>query len=85
MTQDLAGRPRVRVLVVDDSAFMRTALSRMIASESGFEVIATACCGSDALAKIGALDPEVVTLDIEMPGLDGLQTLRYIMNQFHVP
>src|SRR5579864_1406187 len=85
MNQNPATPPRVRVLVVDDSAFMRTALSRMIASESDLEVIATSCCGSDALEKIACLDPDVVTLDIEMPGLDGLQTLRYIMNQFPRP
>lgn len=85
MTQDAATRPPIRVLVVDDSAFMRTALSRMIASESGLEVAATACSGSDALAKIASLDPDVVTLDVEMPGLDGLQTLRCIMHQFPRP
>jgi two-component system chemotaxis response regulator CheB len=85
MTQTAEGRPRVRVLIVDDSAFMRTALSTMIAAEAGFEVAATACNGSDALDKISALDPDVVTLDIEMPGLDGLQTLRYIMTQFPRP
>ena len=85
MNQDVATRPRVRVLVVDDSAFMRTALSRMIASEVGLEVVATAGSGADALEKISSLDPDVVTLDIEMPGLDGLQTLRCIMNQFPRP
>ncbi len=81
MTQNAATRRPVRVLIVDDSAFMRTALSQMIASESGFEVAATACSGADALAKIPTLDPDVVTLDVEMPGLDGLQTLRRIMTQ----
>src|ERR1039457_4823631 len=85
MSQNIATPPQVRVLVVDDSAFMRTALSRMIASESGFEVVATACSGSDALEKISSFDPDVVTLDIEMPGLDGLETLRYIMNKFPRP
>lgn len=75
----------VRVLVVDDSAFMRHALSRMIDSESGFKVVATACNGSEALEKIASVDPDVVTLDIEMPGLDGMQTLRCIMNQFPRP
>ena len=85
MTEVAANRPPIRVLVVDDSAFMRTALSRMIASESGFEVVATACTGLDALDKIASLDPDVVTLDVEMPGLDGLQTLRCIMRQFPRP
>jgi len=81
MSQNNPTHPPIRVLIVDDSAFMRTALSRMIASEAGFEVAGTASSGSDALAKIPALDPDVVTLDIEMPGLDGLQTLRLIMAQ----
>ncbi len=81
MTQNATIPPPIRVLVVDDSAFMRTALSRMISSEAGFEVAGTAGCGSEALEKIAALDPDVVTLDVEMPGLDGVQTLRLIMKQ----
>jgi two-component system chemotaxis response regulator CheB len=71
--------PPIRVLIVDDSAFMRTALSRMIASEPGLEVVGTATTGSEALGKVASLDPDVVTLDVEMPGLDGLETLRRIM------
>jgi two-component system, chemotaxis family, protein-glutamate methylesterase/glutaminase len=85
MSPQTATQSPVRVLVVDDSAFMRTALSRMIASESGFEVVGTACEGSEALAKIPSLNPDVVTLDVQMPGLDGLQTLRRIMSQFPRP
>ncbi len=73
------------MLVVDDSAFMRTALSRMIASEPGFEIVGTACSGVEALDKIPALDPDVITLDVEMPGLDGLETLHRIMAQFPRP
>jgi two-component system, chemotaxis family, protein-glutamate methylesterase/glutaminase len=75
----------VRVLIADDSAFMRTALSRMIASEAGLEVAATARSGSDALQKIASTDPDVVTLDLEMPGLNGLETLREIMKRFPRP
>lgn len=74
-------RDEVRVLVVDDSAFMRTALARMIASEAGFEVVATASSGAEALEKTLSLDPDVVTLDVQMPGLDGLATLRAIMQK----
>jgi two-component system chemotaxis response regulator CheB len=81
----LITRPPIRILIVDDSAFMRTALSRMIASESGFEVAGTACTGTEALSKIAALDPDVVTLDIHMPGLDGVETLRLIMARFPRP
>ena len=82
-TQSFQGA--IRVLVVDDSAFMRTTLSRMIACESGLEVIGTAGSGSEALEKIPALDPDVVTLDINMPGLDGVATLRRIMQRFPRP
>jgi len=85
MSLDVTTRPDVRVLVVDDSAFMRTALSRMISSELGFEVVGTACSGPDALEKIPALDPDVITLDVEMPGLNGLETLQRIMAEFPRP
>jgi two-component system, chemotaxis family, protein-glutamate methylesterase/glutaminase len=74
-------RTQTRILIVDDSAFMRTALARMIASEPDFEVVGNASNGAEALAKIKALDPDVITLDVEMPGIDGLETLRLIMNQ----
>ncbi len=79
MTSDATTRMQIRVLIVDDSAFMRTALTRLISSESDIAVVGTACNGSDALAKIPTLHPDVVTLDVEMPGLNGLDTLRCIM------
>jgi two-component system chemotaxis response regulator CheB len=81
VNQESETRSDVKVLIVDDSAFMRTALSRMIASEPGLVVAGTAWNGSEALEKIDSLDPDVVTLDLEMPGLDGLETLRRIMSQ----
>jgi len=84
MTETALVRP-VRVLIVDDSAFMRTALARMIASEAGLEVVAIASSGSEALEKIASHDPDVVTLDVQMPGLDGLGTLRCIMQRFPRP
>lgn len=74
-----------RVLVVDDSAFMRTALARMIASDQEFQVVGTASNGSEALARIESLDPDVITLDMQMPGMNGLDTLRAIMSQFPRP
>ena len=85
MSDSLTAPTEIRVLVVDDSAFMRTALARMIASEAGFEVVATASSGAEALEKIPSLDPDVVTLDVQMPGLDGLATLRTIMQKFPRP
>jgi two-component system, chemotaxis family, protein-glutamate methylesterase/glutaminase len=69
----------IRVLVADDSAFMRTAITRMIQSDSRLRVVATAQNGKEALAKIDEFDPDVVTLDIEMPQLDGLGVLRRLM------
>jgi two-component system, chemotaxis family, protein-glutamate methylesterase/glutaminase len=74
-------RPRVRtVLVVDDSAFMRRIISDVVATAAQeFRVVGTARDGLDALRQIHALEPDIVTLDIEMPELDGLQTLGYIM------
>jgi len=85
MSDCFPNRPKTRVLVVDDSAFMRIALARMINSEPDLEVVASAACGSCALKKIDALDPDVVTLDLSMPGLDGLSTLRSIMKRFPRP
>jgi len=79
MKKDPEIRSRITVLVVDDSAFMRTALSRMISSDPDLQVTRTACDGAEALEKIASLDPDVVTLDIEMPRLGGLETLRCIM------
>lgn len=79
MTKETEIRSPVAVLVVDDSAFMRNALSRMINSDPDLKVVATAGDGTEALARIAELNPDVVTLDVEMPGLNGLETLRHIM------
>jgi two-component system chemotaxis response regulator CheB len=81
MSPGLPTRPQIGVLIVDDSAFMRTALSRMIGSDPDLTVLGTARSGEEALEKVGALNPDVITLDVEMPGLNGLETLRRIMAQ----
>jgi two-component system chemotaxis response regulator CheB len=67
---------RPRVLVVDDSAFARTVLSRVLRASGQIDVIGTARDGQTALEQIGALDPDIVTLDLTMPGLDGISVLR---------
>jgi two-component system chemotaxis response regulator CheB len=67
---------RSRVLVVDDSAFARTVLSRVLRRSDRIEVVGTARDGGDALERIAALDPDVVTLDLTMPDVDGLSVLR---------
>ena len=69
------------VLVVDDSALIRTVVSEVIEGFAEFTVVGTARDGNDALEQILALDPDIVTLDIEMPGLDGIETLGYIMSE----
>ena len=75
----------VRVLVADDSAFMRTAITRMIESDPSLRVGATAQTGQEALDKAKTLKPDVITLDVEMPGMNGLDTLRHIMKECPTP
>jgi two-component system, chemotaxis family, protein-glutamate methylesterase/glutaminase len=69
------------VLVVDDSALIRTVVSEVIGGFEEFTVIGTARDGNEAIEQIHALDPDIVTLDIEMPGLDGIATLGYVMSE----
>ncbi len=70
----------IRVLVVDDSAFMRQIIHRMLEEDPEIEVVGTARDGQDALAKVHSFDPDVVTLDVAMPNMDGLECLRQIMD-----
>lgn len=75
----------ITVLVVDDSAFMRKALSSMLEKDPGIKVIATARNGEEGLDAIRKHDPDVVTLDIEMPRMDGLTALKRIMMEMPRP
>ncbi|HEY1697158.1 MAG TPA: chemotaxis response regulator protein-glutamate methylesterase [Polyangiaceae bacterium] len=70
-----AGSPPIRVLVVDDSAFARKVVREVLSAEPGLEVVGIARDGLDALEKIQQLTPDVVCLDLVMPGLDGLGVL----------
>jgi two-component system chemotaxis response regulator CheB len=76
---------RIRVLVVDDSALMRKLIPAILARDSSIEVVGTAMDGAFALKKIEELQPDVVTLDLEMPRMDGMETLRMIMKSAPLP
>ncbi|NJD76800.1 MAG: chemotaxis response regulator protein-glutamate methylesterase [Candidatus Methanoperedens sp.] len=76
---------RIKVLVVDDSALMRKVISDILASFPDIEVIGKAKNGQDAIEKVTSLRPDVVTMDIEMPVLNGLNALGYIMSECPTP
>jgi two-component system chemotaxis response regulator CheB len=76
---------KIKVLIADDSAFMRKLLTDIINSDEDMEVVAQARNGEDALAKISLYKPDVVTLDVEMPVMDGLTALERIMQISPLP
>ena len=78
---DGAPAPARTVLVVDDSAFMRRMIAELVAECPGFRVVGTARDGEEALCQLHALDPDIVTLDLAMPGLGGLEVLGYVMSE----
>jgi len=75
----------INVVVIDDSAFMRKSISVMLESDPGIKVIATARDGKDGIEKIRQFKPDIVTLDIEMPVMDGLTALGIIMKEMPLP
>ncbi len=76
---------KIRVLVVDDSAFMRRIIKEMLNSNPHIEVIDTARNGIEGVEKAMALSPDVITMDIEMPGMNGLEAIDEIMKKRHIP
>jgi two-component system, chemotaxis family, protein-glutamate methylesterase/glutaminase len=76
---------RINVLVVDDSAFMRQAISKMLESEAEIAVCGTARNGEEAITKAQNLRPDVVTMDVAMPGMGGLEAVRAIAAQSNIP
>jgi len=76
---------RIRVLVVDDSALMRKLIPAILERDYSIEVVGTAMDGAFALKKIEELHPDVITLDLEMPRMDGMETLRLIMRRAPLP
>ncbi|HUN29701.1 MAG TPA: chemotaxis response regulator protein-glutamate methylesterase [Alphaproteobacteria bacterium] len=76
---------KINVLVVDDSAFMRRAISTMLENEPDMSVMATARSGEEAITKALQLNPDVITMDVEMPGMGGLEAVRQIVADHRIP
>jgi two-component system chemotaxis response regulator CheB len=76
---------KIRVLIVDDSTVSRDLLTYLLASDPGIEVVAQARSGAEAVAALDANKPDVVTMDIHMPGMDGFETTRQIMETQPLP
>ena len=76
---------QIKALVVDDSAFMRKVITEILNSAQGIEVIATARNGKEAVEKTKSLRPDIITMDIDMPEMDGLEALKQIMKECPTP
>ncbi len=75
----------IRLLIVDDSAFARYSITRLVNADPEIEVVASARDGVEALEKVSQLHPDVITLDVEMPRMNGLETLQKIMAENPTP
>lgn len=76
---------KIKVLIVDDSIFMRKALEAILANETDIEIIGQARNGKECLDLVEKLHPDVITLDVEMPVMDGIQALEHIMKHNPTP
>jgi two-component system chemotaxis response regulator CheB len=76
---------KTRILIVDDSAYTRQTMKKIIEEDTTLEVVGIATDGIDAMAKALRLRPDVITLDFEMPGMDGFSFLRWLMRERPTP
>ncbi len=76
---------KIKLLVIDDSAFMRSAVRLMLQDDPEIEIVGAASDGLSAIKMVEALDPDVITMDVEMPGMDGVTATRSIMEKFPRP
>jgi two-component system chemotaxis response regulator CheB len=70
---------KIRILIVDDSSFMRMAIRSVLSKDPTFEIVGTAADGMEGVEKAIALKPDLITMDVEMPRMDGIAALRQIM------
>ena len=84
LSKSIAERP-IRVLIIEDSAFYRQALTKMLSSVHRIEIIGTAIDGADAIMQVTKQRPDVITLDLEMPRVDGFVFLRWLMKNLPTP
>jgi len=76
---------KIRVLVVDDASFMVKAITDILSTDPQIEVVGSARNGKEGLEKIKELQPDVITLDVDMPVMDGISTVRHVMIESPVP
>ena len=76
---------KTKVLIVDDSAYTRQTMKKIIEEDNALEVVGIATDGIDAMAKALRLQPDIITLDFEMPGMDGFSFLRWLMRERPTP
>lgn len=81
MSAPSASPAPIRVVLVDDSRTVKRALEQMLAREPGIEVVGTASDGAEGLRVVRKLDPDVLVLDVEMPGMDGIETVRALRKE----
>ena len=82
--EDMPGT-RIRTLVADDSPFMLKVLAQTLEAAAGFDLVGTATDGRQALRYVSMLSPDLVLMDLHMPGLNGIQATRYINDRGHPP
>ena len=75
----------IRTLVVDDSPFMLKLLAQILKQMANFDLVGTATNGGQALRQVSALSPDLVLMDVHLPGLNGIQAIQYIKQREHPP
>jgi DNA-binding NarL/FixJ family response regulator len=76
---------RIRTLVVDDSPFMLKLLAQILKQMANFDLVGAATNGGQALRQVSALSPDLVLMDVHLPGLNGIQATQYIKRREHPP